>query len=69
MSNNILDLPSDLAQFVSLYLLLKDSTNSQLMEELNRQNREYLAKIIEQNELIIKQNEEILKFLGDKNAK
>lgn len=54
MSNNILDLPSDLAQFVSLYLLLKDSTNSQLMEELNRQNREYLAKIIEQNELIIK---------------
>ena len=55
-----IDMMANWAQFVSLFLLLKDASNSEIMAELNHQNNEYLAKIVEQNELIIKQNEEIL---------
>lgn len=55
-----IDLMSDWAQFVSLFLLLKDASNNEIMQELNRQNSDYLTKIIEQNEIIIKQNEELL---------
>lgn len=56
-----LDIAANISQFVSLFLLLKDASNNDLMEELQHQNTEYLSKIIEQNELIIKQNEELLK--------
>ena len=56
-----LDIAANISQFVSLFLLLKDASNNEIMEELNHQNAEYLTKIIEQNELIIKQNEELLK--------
>lgn len=55
-----LNIAANISQFYSLWLLLKDASNSQIMEELQRQNKEYLSKIIEQNELIIKQNEELL---------
>lgn len=56
-----LDIAANVSQFVSLFLLLKDASNNEIMEELNHQNSEYLSKIIEQNEIIIKQNEELLK--------
>ena len=48
-------------QTLSLEILFKDYNNSDLMQELQRQDSEYLEKII-------KQNEEILELLkkGDK---
>ena len=49
-----LDFAANMAQFVSLFLLLKDASNNEIMEELAHQNKEYLQKIVEQNELIIK---------------
>ena len=56
-----LNVAANLSQFISLFLLLKDSSNSEIMEELQKQDKEYLKKIVEQNELIIKQNEELLR--------
>ena len=41
-------------QAISLELLLKDFNNSDLMQELQKQDSEYLEKIIKQNEEIIK---------------
>lgn len=55
-----LDLTANISQLISLFMLLKDASNSEIMRELQRQNKEYLDKIIEQNETIIKQNEELL---------
>lgn len=49
-----LDIAANFAQFMSLFLLLKDASNNEIMEELAHQNKDYLQKIIEQNELIIK---------------
>lgn len=49
-----LDIAANFAQFISLFLLLKDASNNEIMEELAHQNKDYLQKIIEQNELIIK---------------
>lgn len=57
---------ADWAQLVSLLLLLKDASNSDIIDSLNDQNAKFLIKIIEQNELIIKQNEQILRKLGEK---
>lgn len=41
-----LDLLSDLLQVYNTYLLLKDASNNQLMEELQHQNTEYFEQII-----------------------
>lgn len=49
-----IDFAANIAQFISLFLLLKDASNNEIMEELAHQNKEYLQKIVEQNELIIK---------------
>lgn len=49
---------ANLAQFVDLFLLLKDSSNNDVIQALNEQNKKYLEKIIEQNEIIIKLLEE-----------
>lgn len=56
-----LNIAANITQFISLFLLLKDASNSEIMEELQKQDKEYLKKIVEQNELIIKQNEELLR--------
>lgn len=48
-----IDLLANLSQFVSLFLLLKDASNNELMQELQNQNKNYLSKIIEQNEKIM----------------
>ena len=45
-------------QFLTLMWASEDVTNNALYEELQKQDREYLQKIIEQNN-------EILKYLSD----
>ena len=41
-------------QTLSLEILFKDYNNSDLMQELQRQDSEYLEKIIKQNEEILR---------------
>lgn len=41
-------------QALSLEILFRDYNNSDLMQELQKQDKDYLKKIIEQNEKIIK---------------
>ncbi len=48
--NNI----SLLLQALSLQILFQDYNNADLMQELQKQDREYLEKIIEQNNEILK---------------
>lgn len=50
-----LDLVSDVSQLISLYLLLKDASNNQLMKELQHQNAEYFERIIKDLNLIKKE--------------
>lgn len=52
MRNNI-DITSLILQVYSLVLLMQDYNNSDLMQELQRQDKEYLEKIIRQNERMI----------------
>ena len=52
MRNN-LDMSSLILQLYSVVLLLQDYNNSDLMQELQRQDSNYLEKIIKQNEEII----------------
>ena len=63
MRNN-LDVTSLILQLYSVILLLQDYNNRDLMQELQKQDSNYLEKII-------KQNEEILNLLRkeDKNAR
>ena len=51
--NNKLDISSLILQIISLDLLFKDYNNSDLMNELQNQDRNYLEKIVRQNEEII----------------
>lgn len=52
MRNN-LDMTSLILQLYSVILLIQDYNNTDLMQELKRQDKEYLEKIIEQNKEII----------------
>ena len=52
MSNN-LDMTSLILQLYSVILLLQDYNNRDLMQELQKQDGEYLEKIIKQNEEIL----------------
>lgn len=58
MKNNIVDNLSLILQTLSLQILFQDYNNGDLMQELQKQDKEYLEKIIEQNEKIIKLLEE-----------
>ena len=58
MNNNAVDNLSLILQTLSLEILFRDYNNSDLMQELQRQDSEYLEKII-------KQNEEILNYLKE----
>ena len=49
-----LDLLSDVLQVVNFYLLSRDASNNKLMEELQRQDKVYLERIIKNQELIMK---------------
>lgn len=53
MRNNSVDLTSLLLQLYNLVLLIQDYNNTDLMQELQRQDNEYLEKIIKQNNEII----------------
>ena len=53
MRNNSVDLTSLLLQLYNLILLIQDYNNTDLMNELQRQDNEYLEKIIKQNNEII----------------
>lgn len=50
---NRVDNLSLILQALSLEILFKDYNNSDLMQELQRQDSEYLEKIIKQNEEIL----------------
>lgn len=58
MNNNI-DKASLLLQLYSLIIIMKDYNNSDLMQELQKQDSDYLDKII-------KQNDEILQILKER---
>lgn len=53
MNNNTINNLSLILQMLSLEILFKDFNNSDLMHELQRQDAEYLEKIIKQNEEIL----------------
>lgn len=61
MRNN-LDLTSLILQLYSVILLLQDFNNTDLMRELQKQDSEYLEKII-------KQNNQILNILKERREK
>ena len=46
MNSDNLATAADLAQFYSLYLLLRDASNEQIMHELQHQNQAYLEEIL-----------------------
>ena len=53
MKNNAVDNLSLVLQALSLQILFQDYNNGDLMQELQHQDKEYLEKIIEQNNKII----------------
>ena len=53
MNNNIVDNLSLVLQMMSLQILFEDFNNSDLMQELQRQDSIYFEKIIKQNEEIL----------------
>ena len=59
MKNNV-DVASLILQIYSVVLLLQDYNNRDLMQELQKQDSNYLEKII-------KQNNEILKILKERS--
>ncbi len=58
MQNNIVDNLSLVLQVLSLQILFQDFNNTDLMQELQNQDNNYLQKIIKQNEKIIQLLEE-----------
>lgn len=61
IQNNNLNIVANVSQLVSLFLLLRDASNNELMKKLNEQDELYLKKAIEQNEEIISLLKELLK--------
>ena len=53
MKNNVIDNLSLILQVLSLEVLFKDFNNTDLMQELQNQDSNYLQKIIQQNEEIL----------------
>lgn len=52
-NNNIVDNLGLILQALSLEILFKDFNNTDLMQELQKQDKEYLEKIIKQNNEIL----------------
>lgn len=68
MNYNNLNTLANILQVANYEMLLKDANNNDLLRFLQHQDNDLLNKIIEQNETIIKQNNEILELLkGGKN--
>jgi len=59
MRNNSIDMTSLILQIYNLILLMQDFNNTDLMEELQKQDTQYF-------ETIIKNQEEILKLLKER---
>jgi hypothetical protein len=53
MKNNVVDNLSLVLQALSLQILFQDFNNTDLMQELQNQDSNYLQKIIQQNDEII----------------
>lgn len=53
MNRNTIDNLSLILQALSLEILFKDYNNSDLMQELQHQNKDYFEKIISQNNEIL----------------
>ena len=53
MKNNMVDNLSLVLQAISLQILFQDFNNSDLMQELQNQDSNYLPKIIKQNDEIL----------------
>ena len=53
MKNNVVDNLSLVLQALSLQILFQDFNNTDLMQELQNQDNNYLQKIIQQNDEII----------------
>lgn len=53
MNSNV-DLGSFILQLISLEILFKDYNNTDLMQELQKQDTEYFEKLIENQEKILK---------------
>lgn len=53
-NNNVVNNLGLVLQALSLQILFQDYNNTDLMQELQKQDSEYFEKIIEQNEKIIK---------------
>lgn len=53
MNNDFIDRLSLILQMISLELLFKDYNNSDLMQELQKQDSEYLERIIKNQEQIL----------------
>ena len=73
MENNNFCSPMDALNIFSSYLgilnynmNLQQSTNDDIIKELKMQDNTYLKRAVEQNELIIAQNEEIIRLLKEK---
>lgn len=65
-NNNFYYLLSNLAnilQIANFQMNIQEISNDELMKYLQHQDDDYLKAIIKQNELIIKQNEEIISLL------
>lgn len=52
-NSNPVDITSLLLQIISLQILFKDFNNSDLMQELQKQDKEYFETILIQNEEIL----------------
>ena len=52
MNDNKLETVANISQLISLYLLLQDASNNDLMRELQNQNTEYFERIINDLQLI-----------------
>ena len=54
---------ANLLQIASFLLLINETSNNKILQELQDQDEKYLAKAIKQNEMIIAQNQEIIERL------
>ena len=61
MNNNAINNGSFLLQMYSVMLIMRDFNNRDLMQELQNQDNNFLTKIVEQNE-------EILKILNERRS-
>lgn len=50
---NRMNISSFLLEIMTVFMVMADATNNDLMEELQKQDREYLEKIIQNQELIL----------------